>query len=206
MKNIYFVLALAFFYGCSSSIKENAELSISTQTQAQVQIYDQVADKLIDLGQTPFKISQSDLAEKSENADWVYLVVAAPGFVPEHILLPKEASSSQKIRINLKQVEWWNDPSKGLGSRIVQQVGINFQKIYRFIRQGKLDDALTQVESVISEYPQTAILYDIRGSIFVLKGARDSAIGSYERSLQLSSDNPETAKILDQLKKQGTKL
>jgi tetratricopeptide (TPR) repeat protein len=181
-------------------ITEKNQLHISTTHPASVKIWDQVADKFVELGTTPLQVSQADLKDKSQNADWIYLDISAPGYVPEHIVLPREAASSQKIRISLKQVEWWNDPSRGLGSRIVQQVGVNFQKIYRSIRQGKFDDALTQVESVIKEYPQTSILYDIRGSIYVLKGSMDSAISSYERSLQLSSDNPETSKILEQLK------
>ena len=203
MKKIYFLLIIIIFSSCSSFSKKSAELSITTQVPALVQIYDQVADKLIDVGQTPLLLPQSALKDKSENAEWFYFVISAPGFVPEHILLPREASSNQKIKINLKQVEWWNDPTKGLASRIVQQVGSSFQRVYRSIRQGKLDEALNQVDGLIKEYSQTAILYDIRGSIYVLKGDTNSAIGSYERSLQLSSDNPETQKVLEQLKKNG---
>ena len=200
-KSLVLILFVFVLQSCSSIPKEEAQLEISANNEAMVSIYDQETDKIFDLGKTPLKITTSELRERTAKSPWIYLQINAQGFVPENILVPSELRSSQKIRIALKKVEWWNDPSHALSSQIVQQVGRNFQDIYRSIRQGKNDDALNLTDKLITEYPQASILYDIKGSLYLIKGSKAEAISAYERSLQISSDNPETIKLLDQLKK-----
>jgi predicted negative regulator of RcsB-dependent stress response len=79
------------------------------------------------------------------------------------------------------------------------------QKIYSHIRQSQLEEALGLTEKLIAEYPHASFFLDLKGSIQVLQGKKTEAISSYERSLQISSDNPETMSILSDLKKEGVR-
>jgi hypothetical protein len=205
MKIIFHLILLSFLNSCSSIKPNQSGIEITTTTPATVFYKDQQSEKLVTLGPTPYKISFEELKELSNNSFWNYLIVEAEGYVPEHLILPKEGKSSQKIQLNLKRVEWWNDPSQVLSSKVVQQIGKNFQEIYRSIRQGKNKEALELTDQLIKEYSQASILYDIKGSLHLIEGAREKAISAYERSLQLSYDNAETIKILDQLKKSEIK-
>ncbi len=177
-----------------------AEISISTDKTASVGFWDSTHEKVEELGPAPFKINLKELREKSGQSEWIQLVVQAPGYAPENIILPANQSTAMDLKIKLKPIEWWNDTTKSMSSHVINQMGKIIQKIYINIRQGKLDEALGMTEKLIVEYPQASFLLDMKGSIQVLQGHKSEAISSFERSLQLSSDNPETISILKDLK------
>ena len=95
---------LLFVSSCSSIPKEEAILEVAANQEAIVSYYDQETDKVFELGKTPFKMNKQELLEKASQSPWVYLLVSAQGFVPEHIVLPKESRSMQKIKINLNLI------------------------------------------------------------------------------------------------------
>lgn len=198
----YFVLATTV--SCSQLFPyfkpTTAEISISTYKNATVGYWDSTDEKVEDLGPTPFKMSLKDLREKTGQSEWIQVVVQAPGYVAENFILSANQTNAVDLKIKLKPIEWWNDTTKSMSSHVINQIGKIIQKIYINIRQGKLDEALEMTEKLIVEYPQASFLLDIKGSIQVLQGNKAEAISSFERSLQLSSDNPETISILKDLK------
>lgn len=177
-----------------------AEISISTDKNAIVGYWDSTHEKVEELGPTPFKMGLKDLREKTGHSEWIQVVVQAPGYAAENIILLSNQSTAMDLKIKLKPIEWWNDSTKAMSSHVINQIGKIIQKIYINIRQGKLDEALEMTEKLIHEYPHASFLLDIKGSIQVLQGHKAEAISSFERSLQLSSDNPETISILKDLK------
>ena len=187
---------------CSINPKKH-ELNLTTSKPAKVLIVNSKKQNTEELGQTPVKISLNRLNELSENNEWIHLLVSSPGHVTENIVVNSQARTSIDMDIKLQSIEWWNDPQSQLPSQIANQIGKNIQKVYQLIRQSKLEDAFSSVEKLISQYPQAAFFHDLKGSILVLQGKKKEAISSYERSLQISSDNPETLEILSDLKKRG---
>ncbi len=206
MKFIYplaFTVLLLVFQSCAHFGPLKNDITITTNKPAQVSLVDYKRDTFIDLGPTPFKMEMSKIKEMTDQSEWLYLIVKSPGFVSENILLPVNQKLSVDVKLKLQPIEWWNDPSGALPSHIVNQMGRQIQKIYLNIRQGKLDDALTSIEQLILEYPMAAFFHDLKGSILLLLGKKKEAASSYQRSLQISSDNIETIKILNDLKLEG---
>lgn len=202
MKQIFFAIMSILLMNCSINPKKH-ELNLTTSKPAKVLIVNSKKQNTEELGQTPVKISLNRLNELSENNEWIHLLVSSPGHVTENIVVNSQARTSIDMDIKLQSIEWWNDPQSQLPSQIANQIGKNIQKVYQLIRQSKLEDAFSSVEKLISQYPQAAFFHDLKGSILVLQGKKKEAISSYERSLQISSDNPETLEILSDLKKRG---
>lgn len=203
MKNkIILLLSQLILMSCSIT-PNRQELNLTTSKPAQVSLVNAKRENIEVLGQTPITIRFRQLNELNDNGEWIYLIVSSQGYVTENIVLNSRARTSMDMKIKLQSVEWWNDPSSTLPSQVVNQIGKNIQKVYQLIRQSKLEDAYMSVEKLISQYPQAAFFHDLKGSILLLQGKRNEAISSYERSLQISSDNPETVKILNDIRKQG---
>ncbi len=202
---VFAFLLLASLFSCARIRPIESDLSIQSDKVAKVSLKGPESDELIELGSTPLKLSIQELHDKNKNADWIMLVISAPGHAVEHIILPADASTKINLDLKLKPIEWWNDPSKVVPSQVVNHVGKFIQKIYSHIRQSQLEEALGLCEKLISEFPHTSFLLDLKGSIQVLQGKKAEAISSYERSLQISSDNPETMSILSDLKKEGVR-
>lgn len=200
-KNIFF---LTHFFVMSCAFTPNKhELNLSTSKQAKVTLINSKKETVEELGQTPLNISFKQLNELNDDNDWINLVVSASGFVTENIVINSNARTSVDMKIKLHSIEWWNDPSSSIPSQLVNQIGRNIQKAYQLIRQSKLDEAYSSVEKLSNQYPQAAFFHDLKGSILLLQGKKNAAVSSFERSLQISSDNPETVQILKDIKKQG---
>lgn len=187
---------------CARFKPTTSVINIVTDKPAKVSVWDYKSEKNEELGATPFEAKFIDLQKKTEQDEWIYLVITAPGYVTENIIVPANQRANLDIKLKLNAIEWWNDTSKTLPSHVINQIGKQIQRTYINIRQGKLDEALATVERIIAEYPQAPFLLDLKGSILVLQGKNNEAISSYERSLQISSDNPDTVKILNDLKKE----
>lgn len=208
MKSNYFLclfLLLNFAGACARFRPLSPSIDVTTDKQAKVSLWDEKTEKAQELGTTPFQSSYKELFEKSGDHEWISLIVSAPGYVSENIIVPRSQTSALNIKMKLQPIEWWNDTSRAQPSHVINQMGKNLQRIYIIIRQGKLEEAQTIVERLIAEYPLAPFLLDLKGSIQVLKGQKNEAISSYERSLQISSDNPETINILNDLKNEGSR-
>lgn len=59
---------------------------------------------------------------------------------------------------------------------------------YQLLDRGLIDEAVTLFELIVQEYPDSYNAYDSLGDAFRRKGAIDSAIRNYQKSLQLNPD------------------
>lgn len=163
--------------------------------------------KKVELGTTPLKIKVKNFSKNYniEADSWIHFYIEAPGYAPESLLMKSPKQENIDFHAILKPLEWWGDADKNIPSIVIDRLGKNFQIIYADIRNGNLDNAFSLIENLIKTYPNAAILYDIKGSIYILKNNIELAIASYERSLQISKDNPDTEKILNRLKRKRYK-
>ena len=203
MKNKYILILSQIFLMSCALTPNKYELNLTTSKPAKVSLVNSKKEAIEELGQTPLSLSFKQLNDLNENSEWINLIVSAPGYATENIVISSRARTSMDMKIKLQSIEWWNDPSSNLPSKVVNQIGKNIQKVYQLIRQSKLDEAYLSVDKLTSQYPQAAFFHDLKGSILLLQGKKNEAISSYERSIQISSDNPETIQILKDIKTQG---
>ncbi len=179
---MYAFFLLFLLASCSTMLSDKNTYHIKSNPSATVKVISHDSPLGEVLGMTPLDIKASQLEHLTKKGQWYFLKLEMPGYVSENITLDK-SSKQTSIEIQLHPVEWWNDPTKQLSSRIAHQIG------------------QTVRNNLIKQYPSAAIFYDIQGSLFVLKNQSDMAISSYEKSVQMESTNAETIKLLEELKK-----
>ncbi len=76
---------------------------------------------------------------------------------------------------------------------------INFLA-YRLLRNKMTDDAIAVLKLNAETYPSSPDVYNYLGQTYMMKGDKDSAIQSFEKSLQLNPNNAQVKDILTKLK------
>lgn len=197
MKEILILFSFLLFSSACSTLQNSDYLELESIPSSQVLLI--MPDKKeINLGKTPLKISKREIEKHTKNS-WVEFRLVSPGYAPENLLVERK-NYETKVKITLTPIEWWNDPTLQTPSRVANQIGNAIKTIYRNMRQGKIQGARKQIESLLKQYPHAAILYDISGSLALLEGNQKAAIQLYEKSLSLDPMNKETQKFLIQLK------
>jgi tetratricopeptide (TPR) repeat protein len=208
MKHYLFICsALILLSSCSTSFselisdKKLVEIN-SSPTGASVYFYSSQSGEYIEAGKTPFILDTTqDQNLKLDSSGPVSILISQPGYISEHITIEKRVKSKVSVFANLKKVEHWVDPTNKMSSTIANDLGRNFQEIYRNIRTGRLSLARESVDELQKKYPFASILYDIKGSIYMLEGKKDLALAQYEKSLALSPENVEAQKIIQTIKR-----
>lgn len=70
---------------------------------------------------------------------------------------------------------------------------------YEFLELEKTTEAIQTLKFAVSEYPQSATLYDALGEAYMIIGEKKLAKESYQKSLELNPDNENAKKKLEQL-------
>jgi predicted negative regulator of RcsB-dependent stress response len=82
---------------------------------------------------------------------------------------------------------------------MADNIGRMLKTVYLQINTRDYVKALKTIDDLIEDFPKSAIFYDIKGSIHVLRGEKNLAKGSYQKSLSLNANSPETKAALDRL-------
>ncbi len=70
---------------------------------------------------------------------------------------------------------------------------------YRFLNEGKFDDAIAIFKLYVRAYPSSSNAYDSLGEAYMKNGQNDLAIVNYKKSLELNPNNTNAQKMLDRL-------
>jgi tetratricopeptide (TPR) repeat protein len=168
--------------GCAS------KLSIaSNPSEAEVDLVSQQDQVVGSLGTTPLLITPDTLAEKQSGGPYV-LRISKDGYLSQEILL----MSINGIQANLNLQLRTNEPSKALNETIdvlfyAQELAQNGE-----YQQGL--DTLTNLQKI---HPGIIAIYEIKGSIFMLRGDYQAAAHELEKATQLNPDNAALRKLYE---------
>ena len=91
-----------------------------------------------------------------------------------------------------------SDGLKGLVGRPVSKASKaqdpprdRLKSLINLYSQGQLQQALMQVETLIQQFPQSSILFNIQGTVLKGLGQLDAAIEAYNKALAIKPDHPE---------------
>ena len=188
VKYILFVL----LFSCGSlRLSPSHEIEVISTPSADLYLIEKNGNKE-KLGTTPFKLS-SDILN-----GFTQLQLVQKGYALENIYLDNSNATSN-INVKLTPLEWWNDPNSPIPSKIANNIGNLVKNIYRYMREGKINQAQKDIETYLEEFPKTPFFYDLLGSISILKGDFEEAKLNFEKSLSLDANNQETQKTLNEL-------
>ncbi|UKB81284.1 serine hydrolase domain-containing protein [Chryseobacterium sp. MEBOG07] len=70
---------------------------------------------------------------------------------------------------------------------------------YKFLGEGKPDDALKIIDYAVSEFPNSSNIYDTRGEIYFLKKDYNASKKNYQKTLELNPNNDNAKEMLSKI-------
>ncbi len=190
------ILLLLQLSACSKSTLS----VITTPEQATVSITDPESGLSKEVGLTPLTIDEkTELPASIRDSQIWGITLSKKGHVIEHVLLDRATNSKFKITSNLKRSSEWVGEDNQILGEMANRIGRSLRDVYHQINARDYAAAMKTIEVSIQNFPSTAIFYDIKGSIHMLRGEREAAVSSYKTSLQLNPDSPETRAALTKL-------
>ncbi|MBI2521820.1 MAG: hypothetical protein HYV97_15500 [Bdellovibrio sp.] len=186
---------------CMTVACQKSTLSVvTTPEQVTVSIVDPESGLSKEIGQTPLTIDEKTELPASIRDSRIWgITLSKRGHVVEHVLLDRAANSKFKITSNLKKSSEWVGEDNQIVGEMANRIGRSLRDTYHHINARDYTAAMKTIEVLIQNFPSTAIFFDIKGSIHMLRGEREAAISSYKSSLQLNPDSPETRAALTRL-------
>ncbi|MCX6117207.1 MAG: tetratricopeptide repeat protein [Proteobacteria bacterium] len=179
---------------------------ISYPEGATVQLFDYDAQSYAEIGKTPLSLSQDQIDKFGPN---ISLRVQKDGYQPEQVSYARGSYTNVTSTIRLEKSITQNIQvsgnlgSSGQSGKIIDseihQFGVELQQINKLVQNGDYKGAGEILDRYLARFPNAAILWDMRGSIYLKLKQTPLAIKAYERSLQLFPDNGETKSKLTSL-------
>ena len=174
----------------------------SNPVEAEVFIYDNVQKKYLAIGKTPLNLSDEKLKEyKDIGKDFIALRIEKAGHIVEHIIYDVNTKTKINYLLEMKPLELWADKEGFASSHLANDIARKVQMINRDILKKDLEKALNRIDALIEIYPRAYVFYDMKGSIYLLKGNSQKALASLNQSLSIFPDNNETREIVKVLEK-----
>lgn len=194
--NFSFILSLLILFSCAS----NKELIVQSKlTKVKVSIKDAKSTNFQDIGHTPVNVNSSKL-KLLESSEYVTIRLSKEGHISENYLINLKGRNKFRIVGQLNRVADWTVPASEYSSYVANDIISKTQLVNSYVKKGKFNNALQKVDKLLESFPRAAILYDLKGSILLLKGDKGRSIASFQKSLNLNPDNDKTKKVLTKLK------
>ena len=146
------------------------------------------------LGKTPLEIPASELS----GGRFASLVVTKEGFKDHLVLLAQDkGSESYDISLNLQAVA--EDPKVTDARARQEKLAKLLLQAHALTAAKKYLEAERVLGGVVQDYPYISAGYDLLGNVAYLQKDLKTALGHYERSLQLNPENAETRQMVDKL-------
>jgi len=72
---------------------------------------------------------------------------------------------------------------------------------YEYLNNGQINEAIELFSFNIEEFPNSSNVYDSLGEAYMTKGDKKTAIGYYNKSLDLNPDNENAKQMIERMRK-----
>lgn len=185
---------------CSMMKSLRREITIdSTPSEAEVSYLASSGEFRV-IGKTPLTIEDSVVKEwQDSKQDYAIVRVAKSGYVMENLFIDLNGRYKLSFSAQLKALDVWNNKETENSSNAANKVALKVQHINHQIFTKSFQEALTNTENLIEQFPKAHVFYDMKGSILLLMGRKNEALASYQKSLSLNPDNNEAKKMLQRV-------
>jgi len=143
------------------------------------------------LGKTPYEARISELGAAA-NAGPIVLQIRKNGYHPQFLYVPNASGGKLEFSTNLKPtlVSNYSDINRIIKLTLLAE---------RQLQTKQLDDAIKTAQSLKLINENIAVAWDIEGAAYLLKGDRVKSKASWERSIEIDPENPDTTKMLNRM-------
>lgn len=195
-------LSGALLPGCSSRMRFTSD-----PTRATIFVRDLEANSEIELGQTPLRMTVSEIQKKlgkSATSNNFYSFEArTQDFETSSMLVPfsRLLNFSTDVHLVLKPVE--KNPVSEQAKRLVEYL-VSAQK---FLNQGDPSSAMIQVEKALTLDPEFEMALLFKGHLLYFQGKFTESLAIYNSLISISPTHPEALKMIravsSRIEKQG---
>lgn len=148
------------------------------------------------IGKTPLDIDRRELGSGSRLA---IIEVAQEGYQDQLIMLARDRTNENyDISLRLKKV--FEDPKSIDAKARQEKLARSVAQAYNLINNKRFNEARLLLNTLIVEYPNVSVGFDLMGGLAYLEKDLKAALGFYERSLVINSENIETQQIVARLR------
>jgi tetratricopeptide (TPR) repeat protein len=185
--------------GCQTSeIKINSEPAGAT-----VEVLNPSNQGYLVVGKTPYTVEGESSFKLFRTSNILSVRISKPGFVIEHLFIDKSNNPKVIVNTQLKSLDSWQvgpkEKEKDVLSEHASTVAAGIQNINAYIQARQFEKALSGVRELLATNPASYFLYDMKGSIHLLRGEKAEALSSFQKSLAIFPNNPATAKAVKDL-------
>jgi hypothetical protein len=167
------------------SSPEGAEVSYSVQGEPSVKA-----------GVTPLELDSNILRIKNNP---VFVSVYKSGYKRESVLLPASVLGQEsRVLVTLIEDSGAIQRNSQNFDAALDEVARGVAKIQELVRSKEYDQALSNISSLLSKYPNLATLYGLQGNIYYIQKNIEKALSSY-RKAEAISPSIETQKVINKI-------
>lgn len=145
------------------------------------------------LGQTPLTLNPSDLDGVPTGAGPLRFRMTKDGYKPIDLIVTDSGASNLMVSVDLEAGPGFDNPSALNG---------HLERIFtaqQFIQMKKYDEAQKLLEGVRERVPTLAVVHELLGGVYFLKGDKVLALDSFKRALALNPNSVDAINISDSL-------
>ncbi len=178
--------------GCASS-----DLKVtSTPDKADVYLsYD--GEQPEKVGQTPLRLDER--LARTGRGRYAKVEIRKEGFKPESVMVPL-ASLKSAVEITTKLEESKLPEQCTNQTAAVEKISRGIAESQSMVKQGNLLGAQGRLSALINEFPNVTVLHDLLGNVHYIGKNLDSALKSYERSLNIDPTNADTQRMAGKIR------
>lgn len=169
------VLTILLIPACSSSLEVS-----SNPSGAEVTVKPLGSGTEKSLGKTPLTLAPDDLEGVPSGSGPLRFRLSLDGYQPLELILADAGASDVKVHAELRAGAGFENPAK-LNEHLDQ-----IFMAQELVRRRRLDDALKILEAARNSLPGVAVVHELLGGVYALKGDKAQARASFERALALN--------------------
>ena len=135
------------------------------------------------LGKTPLTLNANDLEGVPSGGGPMRFRITKDGYKPLDLLVTDIGSSELKVNVDLEAGPGFENPAALNG---------HLERIFtaqQFIQMKKFDDAQKLLEAVRAQVPTLAVVHELLGGVYYLKGEKVLALDSFRRAIALNPNS-----------------
>ena len=198
MKNFIYIITMSISFASCQSL----EIHLVTNPEgAEVSVFNPAEKGFIELGKAPLTITKELLTEKRIPIDQHLQILAKKAqYSSESILL--DIGTRPKIDLAMKlDKDPSNEDNKQVEMNAFLESSIQkFIDVQRLVQNQRYDEAIGIVNQQLQRFPSSAQMWEMKGSLEILKKTPKLALESFDQSLKINPANDRLRSLYLKLK------
>ncbi|MEK6554948.1 MAG: hypothetical protein AABZ31_06900 [Bdellovibrionota bacterium] len=183
-----FILLSTLVTGCAGHITLK-----SNPSQAKVELVSVKDQSTIPIGETPLQVMIDDIDKKQNSGPYI-LRISKEGFAPRELIF---------VSLTGLQLDYNFDLKKSTGAAATNKIIEGLFQAQSLAQKSEYIKAVNKLDEMAKEFPEVSAIYEMRGSIYMLRSEFAAATQDFQRALQFEPESAELKSLLKSAQAKG---